>query len=314
MKKILLAMTILGISLYATPIVLNNMGLITKLEKFPPICTYYSNIIKQPQHIRQQCKNYKNRLDDILKRGYRLDRNIVPQQHTHLYNGKMHTCTDQSDKETSYNPKVLKNYRTHLLALDKLRNQIVEDISREKAKARRSYDVAYHEKLIREDIIRLYDSDRTFIAEHRDVYANADNPRYIKMVNDKNAKLLSQKEREHLAMQRKKEERKKAKEYAKWMEKCGYNMTSDRFNAKKGGKLTGRVIGSQPTGYMVQTLGGSTFFVYGGPHHTKGEYISSPIYVISYGEVESTIDTNSRGVKTTSTAYVVHYNDACANQ
>jgi len=55
MKKILLAITMLGIYLNATPTTpttLNNTGLITKLEKFTPICTYYSETIKQPQHIK----------------------------------------------------------------------------------------------------------------------------------------------------------------------------------------------------------------------------------------------------------------------
>ncbi len=102
-------MTILGISLYATPITLNNTGLITKLEKFTPICTYYSKIVKQPQHIRQQCKKYKNRLNDILNTGYKLDRNIVSPYHKHLYNGKMYTCTNQSQKETAYSSKALKS-------------------------------------------------------------------------------------------------------------------------------------------------------------------------------------------------------------
>lgn len=87
MRRILITMTVLSIYLNATPVTLNNAGLITKLEKFIPICTYYSKTIRQPQHIRQQCQKYKSRLDDILKTGYRLDRNIVSQKHTHLYNG-----------------------------------------------------------------------------------------------------------------------------------------------------------------------------------------------------------------------------------
>ena len=169
MKKILLSIIMLGIYLNATPTTLNNTGLITKLEKFTPICTYYSKTIKQPQHIRQQCQKYKNHLNDILRTGYMLDRNIVSGKHTHLYNGKMHTCTKQSHKETSYNSTTLNNYKMHLLGLDKLRREIIEKISREKIKARRSYDVEYHEKLIRKSVIRLYDSDYTFINEHIEV-------------------------------------------------------------------------------------------------------------------------------------------------
>jgi len=57
-------------------------------------------------------------------------------------------------------------------------------------------------------------------------------------------------------------------------------MTAERHYAKKGGKLTGRVTDSQikgGKGYFVETLGGigTTFFVVGGPHHTKGEVINS---------------------------------------
>ncbi len=314
MKRILITMTVLSIYLNATPVTLNNTGLITKLEKFTPICTYYSKTMNQPLHIRQLCKRYNNRLDDILKTGYRLDRNIVSQKHTHLYNGKMHTCTNQSHKKTSYSTTALKNYRTHLLSLDKLRDQIIEDVSREKSKARRSYDVAYHEKLIREDVIRLYDSDKTFISEHWEAYTN--NPRYIKMLKDKDEALLSQEQREYLAQQQKEEERRNSIEDARWHEMCSNNMTAERHHAKKGGKLTGRVTDSQNKGgkgYFVETLGGmgATFFVVGGPLHTKGEYITSPIHVASKGETRSTTLTNSRGVKTEGSVLVVEYNDKC---
>ena len=215
MKKILMTMTILSIYLNATPVTLNNTGLISKLEKFTPVCSYYSKVIKHPRQIKQMCRKYRNSLDEILKTGYRLDKSIAPKKHTHMYNGVKHTCTEQAHTDTSYNPVQLKKYRTKLLSLDRLRDQIIEDISREKSKARRGYDVAYHEKLIREDIISLCNSDYIFIAEHREVYANADNPRYIKMIKDKKEELLSQKEREHLARQRKEEESRNSREDAK---------------------------------------------------------------------------------------------------
>ncbi len=189
MKKILLAITMLGVYLHATPITLNNTGLVTKLEKFTPVCTYYSKTIKQPRHIRQQCQKYKSRLDGILKTGYRLDRSIPSMKHTHFYNGKMHTCTAQSrlNMEHSkldkyYDPILIKQYITRLFRLDKLRDKIIEDISLEKTKARKSYDIEYHEKLIRKGVIALYGSDYIFMTEHKEVYANADNPRYIEML------------------------------------------------------------------------------------------------------------------------------------
>jgi hypothetical protein len=305
-------MAILYISIYATPITLNDTGLITKLEKFTPICIYYGKIMQNPQYIKKQCKKYKIDLDNILKIGYKLDKNIVSKTHTHLYNGKMHSCTEQSLKETSYDSVELNNYRKKLLNLEKFREQIIEHILREKVKARRAYNIPYHEKLIRKDIIKIYEDDKIFIREHRDAYLN--NPRYIQMMKDEDEILLSQKEREYLAAIRKEEERKKEKEHARWMKMCGYKMTAERHYAKEGGKISGEVIGADTDGYFVKTVGGygATYYVVGGPIHTRGEYISTPIFVKSEGEVmpSLTTDTDS-GVKVSEVALKVYYNDQC---
>ncbi len=213
MKKILLAIAVMSIYLNATPKTLNDkysMKLVTMLEKFTPTCSYYSKTMRAPLHIKQLCQEYDRNLYSTLELGYKLDRNIVSEQHTHLYNGKMHTCTSQSTKETSYNPVLLKAYKTKLLNLDKLRKQIIEIVSREKTKARRSYDVEYHEKLIREDIISLYNSDYTFIGEHTEVYAAANNPRYLKMIEDQREELFSQEQSEyHTPKQKEAEDRQK---------------------------------------------------------------------------------------------------------
>ena len=213
MKKILLAVAVLSIYLNATPKTLNdkhNMELVTMLEKFTLTCSYYSKTMRAPLHIKQLCRKYDRNLNSTLELGYKLDRNIVSEQHTHLYNGKMHTCTSQSTKETSYNPVLLKTYTTKLLNLDKLREQIIEIVLREKTKARRSYDAEYHEKLIREDIISLNNRDYTFMAEHREVYASANNPRYIKMIEDQREELFSQEQREyHTQKQKEAEDRQK---------------------------------------------------------------------------------------------------------
>jgi len=313
MKKILTAFIICGITLHATPVTMNNTGLITKLEKFTPVCTYYSQVIKNSKTINRMCRTYSHDLNNVLTMGYQLDRSITPQKHTHLYHGKMHTCTEQSHTDRTYNPVLLKKYSTAFRRLDKLRNQIIEAIEKEKSRARRSYDVEYHEKLIRQDIIPLYHSDYIFISEHRDVYANANNPRYIKMLKDKKEELLSDKQRKYLAEQRSKMERQKDADQAKWMEMCGYDMSPERHFSKKGGKLIGEISGSDSNGYFVKSINGNfgtTYYVAGGPLHTGG-YLLSPVYVISKGEKISTTLTNSRGVKTKGTALVVYYNDSC---
>ena len=335
MKKILLFITMLGIYLNATPVTLNNTGLITKLEKFTSICTYYSKTIKKPQHIRQQCQKYKRRLDDILRTGYRLDKSIPPIKHAHFYNGEMHTCTKQSHKGTSYNSRTLKNYRTRLFSLDKLRGKIIEKISREKTKARKSYDVVYHEKLIREGVIPLYDSDYTFIDEHIEVYANASSPIYMKMLAYKKEQQHAQKAQK--AYNKKQDvknaiianiakiqdaknakiEDAKNKEEAlkreKWNKMCGFIMTAEVHYNEGKGYVSGKVTGSEMDGYFVESynLNKAIFYVKGGPSIANGGY-ASDIPVISYGKKMPTEVTNATsGVKTTSMALVVEYNRKC---
>ena len=314
MRKIIFTAITLTLWLHATPVTLNNEGLITGLEKFKPICEYYGDIIKDSHKVKRLCGKYNKRLNNVLQAGYRMDKYIVPTTHTHMYQGKMHTCTNQTYRPTKYDTKLLNRYRSDVFSLDKLREEIIEYAGREKYNARTHYDAEYHEKLIREDVIDLYPSDYIFIAEHKEVYAKAGNPRYTKMIKDKREELFSQEEREYLAQQRKKEENRKERENARWIEECGYDMTAERHYAKKGGKISGKVSGSDLQGYFVENWGGgekTTFYVVGGPLHTGG-YVTSPIYVISKGGHKRTIATNmGSGVKATGTALIVYYNDAC---
>ncbi len=289
---------------------LNNTGLVTTLEDFVPICSYYSGVVKQSRHIRQQCQRYENSLNSILKMGYRLDKSIIPKKHTHRYNGKEHTCRSQSTKETYYDPVLTEKYRTKLFSLDNLRKQITEEISREKVKARRSYNVEYHEKLIRKNVIKLFPDDDIFIADHQKVYADANNPRYIKMVENKNEELLSKKQREQLAQERKEDENLRKREESEWRSLCSYLMTSELHNDKGNGFLSGSVTSADKNGYFVDTAGGN-YYVRGGPLHTRGEFVDR-VPVSSSGKNVSTINTNrTTGVKTSDAVHEVVYNREC---
>ncbi len=196
----------LTLSLNATPETLNNTGLITKLEKFTPICEYYTDIIKDRHKIKRLCGQYNKRLKNVLQLGYRIDGDIVPTTHKHRYQGKMHTCANQAVEievvedgkvlgkirtchdgmlgETKHNDKMLDKYRSDALGLDKLYEKIIEYISKEKIKARTNYDVAYHEKLIRKNMIKLYNCDMIFMDEHKEVYIANSNKRYFGMVKE----------------------------------------------------------------------------------------------------------------------------------
>ncbi len=194
MQKIILTAMALSLWLHATPQTLNNMELITNLEKFTPICKYYSGAIKNPHKIKMLCSQYDKKLNDVLRLGNRVDKYVVPTTHTHMYLGKEHTCTAQTLKTTKYDNKVLNRYRLDVFSLDKLRGEIVEYARSEKARARRQYDVEYHEKLTaggyysdgaddRKYEIKLYDDDITFMCEHKEVYIDAENYQFINKKN-----------------------------------------------------------------------------------------------------------------------------------
>jgi len=224
MRKIIFTAITLTLWLHATPVTLNNTELITKLEKFTPVCEYYGDIIKDSHKIKRLCGKYNKRLNNVLQAGYRMDKYIVPTTHRHMYQGKMHTCTNQTYRSTKYDTKLLNRYRSDVFSLDKLREEIIEYVHREKVRARRRYDVEYHEKLIRgyyyyeveslkkpirRYIVALYLRDLIFMAEHKEIYAKAGNPGYTNMLKAKKEKFLSLEEREYLAEQEKKEDNRK---------------------------------------------------------------------------------------------------------
>lgn len=340
MRKIIFVAMVLTLWLYATPVTLNNMGLITKLEKFTPICEYYSDIFKDKYKIKRLCREYGKGLKNVLQSGYRMDKYIIPTTHTHMYQGKMHTCTNQAVEieivedgkvlgkiltcyngtfgETIYSykmdAKILDKYRLDAFNLNKLREKIIEYIGKEKIKARASYDVVYHEKLIRKYIIKLYNCDKIFIAEHREVYDKENNPRYIQMVIKDAEALWSKKQIMIVAKIKQDADKKKRREYEEWMEKCGNKMTAVMHHEGMSGKISGRVESSQPSGYLLKSYGGPTFFVQGGPLYTVGEYVDN-IYVVTPKEDKRTGTTSTdrrTGVKTKAgMALVVDYNPWC---
>ncbi len=333
MRKIIFTVIALTLSLNATPEILNNTGLITELEEFAPACEYYTDTIKNSHKIKRLCEQYNKKLKNVLQLGYRMDEDIVPTTHKYRYQGKMHTCTNQAAEveivenekvlgkmrtchdgmlgETKHDDKMLDKYRSNALSLNKLREKIIEYIGKEKVKARTNYDVAYHEKLIRKNMIKLYNCDMIFISEHKEVYAKANNPRFMQMEEKKNKALLLEKQREHMTKERKKEENVQREESNYWIQKCGHTMTSERHHAKVGGKISGTVTGSSVDGYFVKSHDGTTFYIVGGPLHTDGEYVRD-IFAISKGEKMSVTSTNKRsGVKSTGAALKVHYDAGC---
>ncbi len=253
MRIIILSIILISTYIVATPTTYNNTGLVTKLEKFSPTCSYYSSIAKKDLRIKSLCKKYEKNLNITLKLGYKID------------------------KSTSGNSSLSEKYLAKILSLDELREQIIEKISIAKTKARESNDATYHEKLIRKDVVRLNKSDYKFIAKHRDVYKKASNQRYLKMLKDGRKELLSDQER-NVLLQKEKE-----KAISDKIEECQYEMTVAGHSNHQNGKISqGRVTGSNKDGIGVITKEGA-FLIKNAPYHATGR-IKTPIYVRSRGE------------------------------
>ena len=62
MQKIILTLIALTLWLQATPQTLNNMELITNMEKFTPVCKYYIGVIKNHK-IKSLCRQYDKKLN-----------------------------------------------------------------------------------------------------------------------------------------------------------------------------------------------------------------------------------------------------------
>ena len=139
-----------------------------------------------------------------------MDKYIVPTTHTHLYLEKEHTCTNHTLKTTQYDSKMLNRYLSDVFSLNKLREEILTYIRKEKARACRRYDVEHHEKLIRghyyeredfkppirKDVIKLDDEDFIFMCEHKEVYINAKNYQFEKNIKEKCNNLAQKREEE----------------------------------------------------------------------------------------------------------------------
>ncbi len=305
MQKIIFTVMALSLWLQATPQALNNMELITNMEKFTPVCKYYIGVIRN-QKIKSLCRQYDKKLNNILRLGNRVDKYIVPTTHTHMYLGKEHNCTNQTLKLTKYDSKVLNRYRSDVFSLNKFREEIVEYVSSEKARARRQYDVEYHEKLIRKYVIDVYSEDIIFMGEHKEIYSEAQNSRYLDAVRNKRPELLTPKQRKYLATMEQKEKWEKEIEYHNWREKCGYRMTPYRHNNRKSGTLSGQVVGSDVDGYFVKSSYGEIYYIEGGPLYTGGYVKKVP--VISRGENMRTIAQVS---KVKGAAHKVYYYESC---
>jgi hypothetical protein len=161
----------------AAPRTFNNTGTLQDLEEFRKSCDYYIATLKRKERIRTLCRQYDRQLERTFQTGYRIDAMLPKKKHKHKYHGKVHECTEWNGQERPIDRRLLENYKQEIQDLEKAKEAIVKYVEHEKMMARKHYDVAYHEKLIRDRNIRIYYEDTVFIKEHADTYIDAHNPK-----------------------------------------------------------------------------------------------------------------------------------------
>ncbi len=186
MRKIFIVTAILTIFAGAnTQITWNNTGLINELHDFGGSCDYFQQVFKEKGKIRTMCAKYKRDMKSVLAKGEVFDKMKPHKKHMHMYQGKMHTCTAQKASHDHNTKAEDRYYLDEIRDLVAEKERIVRYANREKTKARKSYDVAYHEKLIRDGSIDLFDIDYHFMDQHKEVYVKTDNKRYKNLLNSK---------------------------------------------------------------------------------------------------------------------------------
>ncbi len=268
---------LLAVMIHAVPNALNNANLVTNLEKFKHICPYYEDVFKDPHRIKHLCQVYDRKLADALKTGYRLDKGLPRTKHKHIYMGKEHICTEQVDRQVTYDAEPIERYRKDLMALSDLREEIIHTVALEKRKAREAYDVAYHEKLIRKlDKGHIYYYDKIFMSEHKEIYIESKNSWFeVFFGKDKegNDDLEDARKKNYFYKERAKEQN---------LGNCSKKMTPELHYEEQSGALTARIIRVDQGGFIVESESGTLYFVDGITSNKKGDRLQS-LPVLSKG-------------------------------
>jgi hypothetical protein len=164
----------------ATPSIYNNNGVLDELLQFKKSCQYFSKVVQDGGRVASECQSFTRLLDRTLSEGERLDRQLPHKKHRHRYLGKVHTCTEQNEAD-NLNEEALAHYRQDIQRLIRMKEQVVEEVRRQKVRARKSYNVVYHERLIHDRAVPLYAQDKIFMKEHKEIYLKNNNPRYLKL-------------------------------------------------------------------------------------------------------------------------------------